>query len=251
MASPRKQRLRVEVCFSHNLFPLHKDEHEVVVVIDVLRASSAICTAFEYGAKEVIPLSTIEEAQEYKNNGYLAAAERQGKIVEGFEYGNSPFSYMCSDIKDRSIALTTTNGTKAITTASKESSNIVIGSLVNLRSISNWLIKQQKNTLLLCSGWQNRFNLEDSLCGGAIADNLINTGFYASEHDSSIASKYLFRSASHNYFGFLKSSSHRRRLRNLNLNEDIKYCLTPDQTSVVPILEGGRIVSMDWNADDL
>ena len=84
---------KLEVCFTPHLFPLYAEDFEVVVVIDVLRATSAICTAFHYGIEKIIPVSTLQEAKEYKNKGFYVAAERKGKVVDGFDYGNSPLSY--------------------------------------------------------------------------------------------------------------------------------------------------------------
>jgi len=234
-------RKRVEVCFTPGEYPYYKDEFETVVVIDVLRATSAICTAFQYGVAAIIPVPTIEEALAYKNKGYLAGAERKGQIVEGFDFGNSPFSYMKEEFIGQEIVLTTTNGTKSLDVA-KEAPNVVVGSFLNLDALCIWLEKQEGNVLCLCSGWQDKFNLEDTICAGAICDYLISTGDYTSIEDSSIAAKYLFLSAKDNYLGYLKSSSHRRRLKNLNLNEDIKFCLTPNQTDVIPILKNGKLV---------
>jgi 2-phosphosulfolactate phosphatase len=234
-------RKRVEVCFTPGEYAYFKDEFETVVVIDVLRATSAICTAFQYGVAAIIPVPTIEEAMAYKNQGYLAGAERKGQIVEGFDFGNSPFSYMKEEFIGQEIVLTTTNGTKSLDVA-KEAPNVVVGSFLNLDSLCHWLEKQEGNVLCLCSGWQDKFNLEDTICAGAICDYLISTGEYTSIEDSSIAAKYLFLSAKDNYLGYLKSSSHRRRLKNLNLNEDIKFCLTPNQTDVIPILKHGKLV---------
>ncbi len=241
--SEADERPFVECCFSPNLYPLHKTDHEIVVVIDVLRATSAICAAFENGVEKIIPVSTVEEAREYQNKGFLAAAERGGQIVEGFEFGNSPYSYMKDEVKGETIVLSTTNGTKTINIA-KESPIVVIGSINNLEAICKWLIEQKKNTLCLCSGWQDKFNLEDTICAGAIIESLLSTGDFRSEQDSSIAAKYLYLSASENIFGYLKSSSHRRRLKRLNLNEDIKYCLTPNTTKVIPILKDGELVKL-------
>ena len=235
-------RTTVEVCFSPNDYPLYKDDHEIVVVIDVLRATSAIVTGIAHGLKSIIPVPTLEEAFEYKERGYLVGAERGGKIVPGFEFGNSPFSYMDPEFKGKTIVLSTTNGTRAIRTP--ENKTVVIGALVNYSAVANWLMKQDKNVLLLASGWRDKFNLEDTICAGAIADTLISSGNYTSNEDSSIAAKYIFRSASNNYFGYLKSSSHRRRLKNLNLNEDIKFCLTPDRFDVIPVLKGDEIVKL-------
>lgn len=240
MEDEKETRKKIEVCFSPYLFPLFKDEFDIIVVIDVLRATSAICAAFDNGVAGLIPVSTIEEAREYQAKGYLVGAERQGQIVEGFDFGNSPFSYMLPELKGQTVVLSTTNGTKSINIA-KESGQVVIGSFLNLDVLCEWLEKQDKHILCLCSGWQNKFNLEDTICAGAITDYLVNTGHFRSEEDSSIAAKYLFLSAKDNILGYLKSSSHRRRLKNLNLNEDIKYCLTPNQTPVIPILVGDTI----------
>lgn len=230
-------RKKIEVCFSPYLFPLFKDEFEIIVVIDVLRATSAICAAFQNGVSGLIPVSTIEEAKEYQQKGYLVGAERQGQIVEGFDFGNSPYSYMKPELKGQTVVLSTTNGTKSINIA-KEAGQVVIGSLSNLDVLCQWLEKQDKNILCLCSGWQNKFNLEDTICAGAISEHLLGSGKFRSEEDSSIAAKYLFLSAKDNILGYLKASSHRRRLKNLNLNEDIKYCLTPNQAPVIPVLNG-------------
>jgi len=236
-------RKHIEVCFSPFLFELHKEEYDIIVVIDVLRATSAICAAFENGVEAIIPVSTIEEAVEYQKKGYLVGAERLGKIVEGFDFGNSPFSYMTEDVKGKEVVLTTTNGTRAIDLA-KDAEIVVIGSLLNLDALCEWLEKQDKHVLCLCSGWQNKFNLEDTICAGAISEYLLNTGKFKSDEDSSIAAKYLYLSAKDNYLGYLKSSSHRRRLKNLNLNEDIKYCLTPNLTRVIPVLKNGKLVNV-------
>ena len=237
------KRKRIEVCYTPGEYDYFKDEFEIVVVIDVLRATTAICVAFEYGIKSIIPVPTLEDALEYKKKGFLVGAERKGQIVEGFDFGNSPYSYMKDEFKGKDVVLTTTNGTKSIATA-KDADTLVIGALVNLDVLTKWLIKQNKNTLCLCSGWQDKFNLEDTICAGAISEALINTGKYTSIEDSSIAAKYLYLSAKDNYMGYLKSSSHRRRLRNLNLNEDIKYCLTPNKTKVIPILKDGKLIKL-------
>jgi 2-phosphosulfolactate phosphatase len=139
--------------------------------------------------------------------------------------------------------LSTTNGTKAIDLA-KDAETVVIGSLLNLDALCVWLENQEKNILCLCSGWENKFNLEDTICAGAISEYLLNTGKFKSDEDASIAAKYLYLSAKDNYLGYLKSSSHRRRLKNLNLNEDIKYCLTPNSTNVIPVLKDGKLVNI-------
>ncbi len=232
---------RVEVCYSPSQWPLYKNNYDIAVVIDVLRATSAICTAVQNGVT-ILPVSSVEQAQVFQKQGFLAAAERNGQIVEGFEMGNSPISYMNPELRGKTVVLTTTNGTKAINIA-REKETVVIGSLNNLDALCQWLIAQNKDILLLGSGWKDKFNLEDTICAGAIADTLIESQNFFAEEDSTIAAKFIYRSAKENIFSFLKASSHRRRLQNLNLNEDVKYCLTPNILTVVPILKGDKIVA--------
>lgn len=236
-------RKHVEVCFTPGEYEYFKDEYEIVVVIDVLRATSAICAAFDNGIKSIIPVATIEEAREYQKQGFLVGAERKGQIVDGFDFGNSPYSYMKDELKGQDVVLSTTNGTKALSIA-KDAETVVVGSLLNLDVLCEWLAKQDKNVLCLCSGWQDKFNLEDTICAGAICEHLLNTGEFTSDEDSSIAAKYLYLSAWDNPLGYLKSSSHRRRLKNLNLNEDVKYCLTPNTSNSIPILNDGKLVKL-------
>lgn len=240
-----ENRKRVEVCFSPRQFDLYRSDFEICVVIDVLRATTAICTAIEHGVEAIIPVSTVEEAMAYREKGYLAAAERDGKIVEGFAFGNSPFAYMNPELKGKTIVLTTTNGTYAIHKAA-EMPTVVIGSLVNLDVLCNWLIAQHKDVLILGSGWKDKFNLEDTICAGAIADQLIESRLFKADEDSTVAAKFIYRSARDNMFSFLRASSHRRRLRKLNLNEDVKYCLNPNTVTSIPILRDGVLRKLEY-----
>ena len=235
---------RIEVCFSPGEYHLYQEEFDLVVVLDVLRATSAICTAIEHGVKEIIPVATLDEARAYQTEGYLVAAERGGQIVEGFDLGNSPFSYMDPALKGQTVVLTTTNGTKAINMA-RDKKTVVIGSLNNLDSLCEWLIRQQRDVLVLGSGWKDKFNLEDTICAGAIADQCLKSGRFFADEDSTVAAKFIFRSSRDNMFAFLKASSHRRRLRKLNLNEDVKHCLTPNNCTAIPVLEGRSLVRLN------
>lgn len=235
---------RIEVCFSPGEYHLYESEFDLVVVLDVLRATSAICTALDHGVKEIIPVATVEEALEYKERGYIVAAERGGEVVPGFDMGNSPFSYMEPHVKGQTVVLTTTNGTKAINMA-RSKDTVVIGSLNNLNVLCDWLIAQERDVLVLGSGWKDKFNLEDTICAGAIADACLKSGKFKADEDSTVAAKFIFRSSRDNMFAFLKASSHRRRLRRLNLNEDVKYCLTPNNCSAIPILKDGSLVRLN------
>lgn len=239
---------RVEVCFVPTQYPLYAQDMGIVVVIDILRATSAMVAAFESGVDRIIPVGTIEEAAQYINRpGYIAAAERNGEVVEGFAYGNSPLAYLGQDLRGKTIVMTTTNGTKAIGLA-QHARKLVVGSFLNLSALSDWLVEQNENVLLLCSGWKDKFNLEDSVFAGAVMDRLLASGRFGLEEDSSIAAQYMYHAARDNYMSILKAAPRRRRIEQLKLTHDVKYCLTPDQSRVIPILRDGALVAMDINA---
>jgi 2-phosphosulfolactate phosphatase len=191
----------------------------------------------------MIPVATVEEAKEYQNNGYLAAAERNGEMIEGFELGNSPFGYMNNKVKGKIIAISTTNGTQAIE-ASRKASKVVIGSFLNLDVLCEYLASQKREVILVCAGWKNKFNLEDTLFAGAVVNKLINESNFKTSCDSAIASNHLYQLAKDNLFEFLENSSHRNRLAKLDLERDIQYCLTPNQCPVIPVLEGKYLIKM-------
>ena len=235
---------RVEVCFMPGQYPLYAQDMGIVVVIDVLRATSAMVAAFENGVDRIIPVSTIVEARQYiGREGYIAAAERNGEVVDGFAYGNSPLAYVGQDLRGQTIVMTTTNGTKAINLA-KDARKLVIGSFLNLTALSDWLVKQDDNILLLCSGWKDKFNLEDSVFAGAVMERLLDSGRFGVEEDSSIAAKYMYMAARDNFMSILKAAPRRRRIQQLQLLPDVKYCLTPDQSTAIPILVDGELVRM-------
>lgn len=233
----------LEVCFSPALIHLHDVSDAVVVVIDILRATSSICVAFHYGVRSIVPVAGIEESQAYRDRGFLVGAERNGEMLEGFDLGNSPFSFMDPIVRDRDIALSTTNGTQAIA-AAKGAYQLATGSFLNLDILSEWLIKQDRSVLLLCSGWKNSFNLEDTLFAGAMAEKLEPHFTLNRMRDAVIAAKHLYSLAKDDMFGFLEQSSHRKRLEKLNIERDIEYCLTPNQAPVIPVMVDGALINL-------
>jgi 2-phosphosulfolactate phosphatase len=236
-------KILVEVCLSPQLYPAYHRDHSIVVVIDIFRATSAICTAFQYGVDKMIPVATLEEAASYKVKGFLVGAERNGSALEGYDFGNSPYSYMSEMIRGKTIVISTTNGTQAIE-AAKHASSVVIGSFLNFTALCNWLHSEQKEVMLLCSGWKNRFSMEDMLFAGAVADRLTVLSKEIKLGDAALAAKYMYQSAKANPWRLLHGSSHKERLAKLGLKEDIKYCLSLDKTDVIPVLEGGALVKM-------
>jgi 2-phosphosulfolactate phosphatase len=233
--------MNIEVCYTPQAYHLFHNPDAIVVIVDILRATSAITTAFYNGVSKMIPVATVEEAQKYKAEGYMVAAERNGEMIEGSDLGNSPFGYMNGKVKGKTIAITTTNGTQAIE-ASRGASKIVIGSFLNQDALVEFLKKEKKDVLFVCAGWKNKFNLEDTLYAGAVAHDLIYKSGFDTHCDSTLAAMHLYSVAKHDLYEFLANSSHRMRLAKLNLERDIRYCLTPNQCPVVPVMKGKFLV---------
>lgn len=232
---------KLETCFSPALYVPEDCIYSIVVIIDVLRASSSICTAFANGATEIIPVDDIVKAKEYKSKGYLVAAERDGFVLDFADFGNSPFNFTKEKVEGKTIVYSTTNGTGIIKLASS-SHMTVIGSFLNISALSGWLINQEKDVMLFCAGWKNRFNIEDTICAGAIAEKLMKSGFYTSVCDSTMAAMDLWSIARNDLQGYVRKIAQRNRLKDKGLDDCIEFCLTPDFTKKIPILNNGVLI---------
>ena len=232
----------IQVCFSTDHFDRYADGVSTVIVVDVLRATSVISTAFEYGVDAVIPVKTLEEALSYKNiENHIIAAERNTLLIEGFDYGNSPYHYINADVQGKTLALTTTNGTKAIHLAKEH--KVITASFVNIDAVANYLVKGNNDVIILCSGWKGRFNLEDSIFAGALAEKLLNTNHFISNCDSLQASIQLYSSANNDLFEYLKVSAYRKRNGSDEVIKDTHFCLNPQINSdIVPIYIDGKLI---------
>jgi 2-phosphosulfolactate phosphatase len=234
----------LETCFSPALYETERHEGSIVVVIDVLRASSAICAAFENGASSIIPVATVPEARAYKEKGYLVAAERDGYVLDFADFGNSPFNFTPEKVAGKTIVYSTTNGTGIIKMASS-AGYIVIGSFLNISSLTGWILKHDKNVILFCAGWKNRFNLEDTLCAGAVAERLMDSSLYYTICDSTHAALDLWSLAKNDIPAYIEKVAQRSRLRDKKLDDCIGFCLTADYTLKVPIVKDGILVCPD------
>jgi 2-phosphosulfolactate phosphatase len=226
------------------LLHLYDLMNTTVVIIDVLRATSTIATALHNGAKCVIPVDSVAKCIELgRQIEGITAGERDGKIAEGLEHGNSPFEYPSSFIKGKTLVLTTTNGTMLLHMAlEKGASRIITGSFPNLSVVCDYLLKEKRNVLLACSAWKGRVNLEDMLFAGAVISRVKE--HFAVECDSSQIAEIIYQEGKADLFGFMKTrnASHYHRLSKFGLERDISYCLTPDVANVLPIYDGGTLV---------
>lgn len=230
----------IDVCLSPELMHLYSVEDKSVVVVDILRATSSMTTAFAHGVDSIYPVARLEDCRLMKAKGYLIAGERDGEKVADFDLGNSPFEYMAENLKGKRIALTTTNGTQAIA-KSIGAKEIIIGAFLNLSAVAGHLIKSNNDILIICAGWKGKVNLEDTVFAGALAEKL--KGRFTDACDAPLMTRHLYNAAKNDMAQFLSESSHVRRLNKLNIHEDMAFCLTFDKYKVVPVLRDGTLRS--------
>jgi 2-phosphosulfolactate phosphatase len=227
------------------LLHLYDINHSIVVIIDVLRATSTIATALYNGAKCVIPVDSVAKCIELgRQIDAITAGERDGKIAEGLKYGNSPFEYPKEFVEGKTLVLTTTNGTKLLHMAlDKGAGSIITGSFPNLSSVSDYLLSQNRNVILGCAAWKDKVNIEDMLFAGAVINRIKNN--FSINCDSSQIAETIFLDAKKDFFEFIKqkNASHYHRLNDYGLEKDIRYCLTPDVANVLPFYEEGKLIT--------
>ncbi len=228
--------MKIDVCFSPALYPVYHNPENIVVVVDVFRATTTIAAAFQNGAHSIRPVATIEEGIAYKQQGWLVGAERNVKRCDFADFGNSPFEYTPNKVKGKDIAFTTTNGTKSITIA-KEAFRVVTGAFINLQAVADYCIKHGRDIVVLASGWEDKVNIEDTLFGGALAKLLIESGSYQSGGDATIIALDMWKNNYDNLLPYIEQTEHFARLKAHNLQDSVPYCLTLDTASVVPQLK--------------
>lgn len=225
------------------LLHLYDLSNSVVVIIDVFRATSTIASALHNGAKCVIPVDSVPKAIEISRNiDGIAAGERDGQIAEGLSHGNSPLEYGRDFIGGKTLVLTTTNGTRLLQMALERGADTIIsGSFPNLSSVCEFLLRENKNVVLGCAGWKDRFNLEDTLFAGAVISRIKK--HFEINCDSSLMAETMYTKHKNNLLGFAPKLTHYHRLvERFGLIEDIKFCLTEDVANVLPVYREGRLV---------
>jgi 2-phosphosulfolactate phosphatase len=225
------------------LLHLYDLSNSVVVIIDVFRATSTIAAALYNGARCVIPVDSVPKAIEIsKSIDGIAAGERDGMVAEGLQHGNSPLEYSRSFIENKTLVLTTTNGTRLLHMAlEKNADTIISGSFPNLSAVCDFLISEKKNVVLGCAGWKDRFNLEDTLFAGAVIHQVKK--HFTIHCDSSLMAETTYVKNKNKLFEFAPQLTHYHRLvERFGLIDDIKYCLTPDVANVLPLYADGKLV---------
>jgi len=231
---------QITVCFTSEQFPYYQTGNCNAVVIDILRASTSICTAFMNGAKEMITINTVDELKKFIGSEYIIAAERNGVTLEFADIGNSPDNFTRKLVEGRTIAYSTTNGTRTINLAA-QCYNAAIGAFTNISAICRWIEAGERDVFLLCSGWKGLFSLEDTVFAGAVAQKLMETGKFSTICDSALAAMDLWSLAKPDLMGYIKKAAQNERLRKINAACIIPYCFELDLTDIVPLYRDGRI----------
>jgi 2-phosphosulfolactate phosphatase len=234
----------LHTALSPALLHLYDVSNSIVVIIDILRATSTIATALYNGAKCVIPVDSVSRCIELgKQIDGITAGERDGKVAEGLEHGNSPFEYSREFIEGKTLVLTTTNGTRLLQMALEKSANeIITASFNNLSAVCEHLVEMKRNVILGCAAWKDRVNMEDSLFAGSVISRIGE--YFSINCDSSHLAETMYEKANGDMFGFMKKNdaSHYHRLVNFGLEKDIRYCLTADVANILPQYKEGKLL---------
>jgi 2-phosphosulfolactate phosphatase len=230
---------------SPSLLHLYDVRNSIVVIIDVLRATSTISAALYNGAKCIVPVDSVAECIRIgKQINAITAGERDGKVAEGLQYGNSPFEYPASFVSGKTLVLTTTNGTRLLHMAlEKNAKEIITGSFANLEVVCTHLLKKKLPVILACAAWKDRVNIEDTLFAGAVIDKIMHE--FDVNCDASQLAITAYREARDDMYEFMKqkNASHYQRLYSFGLEKDIRHCLECNTAPVLPVYAEGKLVA--------
>ena len=226
----------LQTLLSPRLLDLYDISNSVVVIIDVFRATSTIAAALHNGAKKVIPVSGVQECiQLGRQLSAVTAGERDGKVIEGLQHGNSPIEYQRSFIGGKTLVLTTTNGTRLLHMAlNKGAQSVITGSFPNLHAVCEYIVSSGKDALLACSGWKDRFNIEDTMFAGAVINEVKSHFTIHCE---------MYNLHKHGMHSFIRKTTHWHRLASYGLEADLDFCLVPNVANALPVYKNHALVN--------
>jgi len=240
--------MHIEVFLTSNGFREEDVKGKVAVFVDVLRTSSTIVAALANGAKAVIPVVDMEQANKIASaldsSSYLLAGERDSHKIPGYSLGNSPQDVAPDVIKDKSLILLTTNGTPVIVQA-QVAERVYIGAFLNLKALSLELQQLGKDIVILCAGSRNRISTEDTLLAGMLVHSIFPQGLPDSASDSARLVWSQYQMEADSLVPAIHRGSHAQRLKSLGYDSDIDFCAQVDLFPVVPHLKEGRLLLMN------
>ena len=242
--SPTSLNVHLEIGYRNS--PLAAERGDIIVAIDVLRCSSSIVTALANGAKAVLPVSTLSGARSLaRKHGAILAGERKGKRPKGFQLGNSPLEFKGEVVRDRTVVVTTTSGTKAIILG-KKGRNVLVGSFLNLDATVRLGVRLAESSSsgvsLVTAGRGGAFSLEDFLCAGAISEQLSQSG--AKLDDGCMAASHAWRNVRSDLPSALRKGLHAKYLDSLGFGEDVDFVAKVNLFDIAVILKGDQVVAV-------
>ncbi|WP_300383610.1 2-phosphosulfolactate phosphatase [Clostridium sp.] len=228
--------MKVDIVISADHIKQEYLKDKIIVVIDMLRATSVITTALANGAKRVIPTLTVEQAfkikeeLEKKSTSVLLGGERKALKIEGFDFTNSPLEYTKEKVKGKTIVLSTTNGTRAINLSLK-AKKVYIGAMINAKALIDTIKEEKNDIVFINSGTNGEFTMDDFICSGYMI-KLLNKEVALDLSDIAKTAEFIYDTK--DVLEYIKDARHYGVLKSLNLEEDITYCCKKDIVEVVP-----------------
>ena len=223
----------LDICFSPALYSYYGQPEDIVIITDIYRATTTMCMALNNGASAIIPVADIEEAEQYKKEGFLVGAERNTKKCSFADFGNSPFEYTTGQVAGKEIVFTTTNGTRALH-ATKDYRELFIGAFSNIDVLVERCIELDGRIVIICAGWNNKVNSEDMLFAGAFAERLCAKTDAKIESDAGRIALDLWNVTKGDLTAYIKNTDHYSRLMANGLERDAAFCLEQNTVPLVP-----------------
>jgi len=237
---------QLEICFVPGSLVEPRLKDKTAVVVDVLRASTSICTAIHNRCRQIIPVADPERAfqlrEELGGEDILLCGERAGQKIEGFDLGNSPSEYEKRAVADKTLIFASTNGSGAIVKC-RAAAETLIGGFVNAAALVDYINSGDRDLLILCSGREGNFALEDTLAAGMLAALLLERDGWELVNDAANAARLLYNSYAPRLEETARNCDHGRYLASLGFGSDITLALAIDSLAVVPVLKEGKLVA--------
>jgi 2-phosphosulfolactate phosphatase len=219
---------------------------KTIVMIDILRASTTICSSLQSGARAVIPVERPGEAAELRSKigieDTILGGERHGIKIDNFDLGNSPLEYTADKVKDKIVILTTSNGTQTYNRGGA-SKLIITGAFVNISRVVKKVAEAAQDLVIICAGDEGNFSIEDTLCGGMILHKLIaEENIKIDLNDAASLALLLYRTNSRSLKQAIARGEHGRLLADIGFGADVETASEPDSIPVLPVFRERRIV---------
>ncbi|HEX6316860.1 MAG TPA: 2-phosphosulfolactate phosphatase [Gemmatimonadaceae bacterium] len=242
--------MRIDVHFNGSTTAQHELHDRVVLVVDVLRASTSIAAALHHGARAVIPFQGVDEAitraRTLERSEVVLAGERKMAPIPGFQLGNSPKEFTPEVVSGKIVVMTTTNGTAALA-HNLGAAEVVVGCFANYSAVLAWLraaARSGKSIVIVCAGTNGRFALEDAICAGRFVRGIERRGIQPEVGDAANVAAIIDRRMGGDLPAVLRNSEHGRALIEAGHGDDVTYCAGIDTHPVVPIYRDRQVVRL-------